>query len=120
MFVLGSVVFLSLIVSSDQTSNEIRSRENSWRNIHLDCSTNNPCGLYGYCRMKSGEIVCECKFWWGGARCDQQTESGKQVIALGCLLGVLIIIFYGLDWRVRIARKLRARKEKPKEPKIKK
>ncbi|CAF3548717.1 unnamed protein product [Rotaria sp. Silwood1] len=58
----------------------------------------NPCGRYGYCRDNSyGEWTCECKFWWNGTLCDEQTTSGKQVIALGCILAFLMAVFYGLQ-----------------------
>ncbi len=36
-----------------------------------DCSTDNPCGRYGYCEDNfEGEWTCECKFWWNGTVCD--------------------------------------------------
>ncbi len=84
--------------------------------IHTDCSTYNPCGKYGYCKDDSGgEWACECKFWWNGTLCDQQTNSGIQVITLGCLLGFLVIVFYGLT----IARCIHKRKSNPKDEKKK-
>ncbi|CAF3443085.1 unnamed protein product [Rotaria sp. Silwood1] len=47
--------------------------------------------------MKENTTSCECKFWWEGELCNQQSDSGKQVIILGCLTGTLIIIFYSLQ-----------------------
>ena len=44
-----------------------------------------------------------------------ETNSGIQVIVLGCLLGVLIVIFYGLQ----IIRSIRLKRRKPKEVKKK-
>ena len=59
-------------------------------------------------------MVCDCKFWWAGERCDQckrefarlerrtrvvfvsvGTSSGKQVIILSGLVALLIGGFYG-------------------------
>ena len=79
--------------------------------IDLDCSLNNPCGPHGYCRDKTGSIICECKFWWDGTLCDHQTNSGIQVIVLGCLLGALMILFYGLQ----IGNMIRRRRKQPKK-----
>ncbi|CAF5022509.1 unnamed protein product, partial [Rotaria sp. Silwood1] len=61
------------------------------------CPSENKCGRYGYCYMKGNTTSCECKFWWEGELCNQQSDSGKQVIILGCLTGTLIIIFYSLQ-----------------------
>ncbi|CAF4655132.1 unnamed protein product [Rotaria socialis] len=61
-----------------------------------NCSIHNPCGTNGYCVDNiDGEWSCRCKFWWNGTLCDEQTNSGKQVIALGCILGAFLIVFYG-------------------------
>ncbi|CAF3004156.1 unnamed protein product [Rotaria sp. Silwood2] len=85
-------------------------------NGQLNCSIYNPCGQYGYCRDNSdGEWTCECKFWWNGTLCNEQTSSGKQVIALGCILAFLMAIFYGLQ----IMQCIRNKRRKPKEDKKK-
>ncbi|CAF1009083.1 unnamed protein product [Adineta ricciae] len=76
-----------------------------------NCSLNNPCGPHGYSRDKTGSIICECKFWWDGTLCDHQTNSGIQVIVLGCLLGGLMILFYGL----KIGNMIRRRRKQPKK-----
>ncbi|CAM4901386.1 unnamed protein product [Rotaria socialis] len=68
----------------------------SFKNDCSDCSIHNPCGTNGYCVDNiDGEWSCRCKFWWNGTLCDEQTNSGKQVIALGCILGAFLIVFYG-------------------------
>ncbi|CAF4655284.1 unnamed protein product, partial [Rotaria sp. Silwood2] len=79
------------------------------------CPTENKCGRYGYCYMKETETLCECKFWWEGELCNQQSDSGKQVIILGCLTATLIIIFYSL----RIIRRIYKKCKEPKENKEK-
>ena len=45
--------------------------------FYSDCSTYNPCGRHGYCRLLEDEIVCDCRFWWGGPLCTEckATES---------------------------------------------
>jgi len=71
----------------------------------------NPCGPYGYCFDNSdGDWSCECKFWWNGTLCNQQTNSGIQVIVLGCLLAFLMALFYGLT----IFHCIRDKRRKPK------
>ncbi|CAF1353128.1 unnamed protein product [Rotaria sordida] len=85
-------------------------------NGQLNCSTYNPCGRYGYCRDNSdGEWTCKCKFWWNGTLCDEQTNSGKQVIALGCILGFLMAVFHGLQITLCIRNKRRKSKEDKKK-----
>ncbi|CAF1386593.1 unnamed protein product [Adineta steineri] len=85
--------------------------------LRLNCSEYNPCGRYGYCRDKTtGETKCLCKFWWNGTRCDEcekndpcksnshaffllylvVSNSGQQVIALGVLVFILLVFFYGM------------------------
>ncbi|CAF0783583.1 unnamed protein product [Adineta steineri] len=65
---------------------------------YIDCSTYDPCGRYGYCGDDvNGNWECQCKFWWTGTLCNKQSSSGIQVIVLGVLVGVLLIIFYGLS-----------------------
>ncbi|UJR17546.1 hypothetical protein I4U23_004442 [Adineta vaga] len=51
----------------------------------LNCSISNPCGRNGYCEKNhDGKFYCKCKFWWSGRICDELTNSGIQVIILGC------------------------------------
>ena len=65
---------------------------------NTDCSIHNPCGSRGYCRENgTDEVPCECKFWWNGTRCDELTEGGIQVIVLGCLLAILLVLYYALE-----------------------
>ncbi|CAF1500535.1 unnamed protein product [Rotaria sordida] len=91
------VTILSLTVVVDGLSN---------------CSKYNPCSQYGYCRTDSnGNMSCECKFWWAGTICDEQTTSGKQVIAFGCISAFVIALYYGLG----LVRYIRNRKNKSKE-----
>ncbi|CAF1339227.1 unnamed protein product [Adineta steineri] len=86
-------------------------------NGQSNCSTYNPCDRNGYCHdIDNGEWSCECKFWWSGTTCSELTNSGVQVIVLGCLLGLLVILFYGLQ----IFHKIRLKKKQPKEVKEKK
>jgi hypothetical protein len=47
--------------------------------------------------------------------CNEQTNGGKQVIALGCLLGFLVAIFYGFQ----SFQYIQNRKRQPKEIKKK-
>ncbi|CAF4519995.1 unnamed protein product, partial [Rotaria sp. Silwood2] len=67
-------------------------------NDQQNCSTYDPCGSNGYCIDNTdGQWSCQCKFWWNGTLCDQQTNSGKQVIALGlfpvsCFIIVICIV----------------------------
>ncbi|CAF2625495.1 unnamed protein product [Rotaria sp. Silwood2] len=83
--------------------------------LRIRCPTENKCGRYGYCYMNETETLCECKFWWEGELCNQQSDSGKQVIILGCLTATLIIIFYSL----RIIRRIYKKCKEPKENKEK-
>ncbi|CAM4819151.1 unnamed protein product [Rotaria magnacalcarata] len=76
-----------------------------------NCSVYNPCGRNGYCTYEDEEPICECKFWWIGTFCNELTNSGKQVIILGSLLGVLIITFHSLN----IFHLYRQRKRQPKK-----
>ncbi|CAF1132269.1 unnamed protein product [Adineta ricciae] len=63
----------------------------------INCSIPDACGTFGYCEEYfNGTMACECKFWWTGARCDELSGSGKQVIALGAITGLLVIVFYSL------------------------
>ncbi|CAF0928868.1 unnamed protein product [Rotaria sordida] len=78
-----------------------------------NCSSDNKCGRYGYCYMVKDEMLCECKFWWEGELCNQQSNSGKQVIILGCLTGTLVFIFF-------ILKIIRTIHKKRKEPKVNK
>ncbi|CAF1252893.1 unnamed protein product [Adineta ricciae] len=82
-------------------------------NPELNCSTSNPCGRNGYCeKNERGDYYCSCKFWWSGASCDELTNSGVQVIILGCLLGVLMSVYYGLIIFRRRNRREQQKKEK--------
>ncbi|CAF2333515.1 unnamed protein product [Rotaria sp. Silwood2] len=77
-----------------------------------NCSTYNPCGQYGYCQDNiDGNWECECKFWWIGTFCNQQSSSGIQVIILGILSGILIILFHGLSMYISIRKKKQQRQE---------
>ncbi|CAF0739179.1 unnamed protein product [Rotaria sordida] len=71
-----------------------------------DCSTYNPCGQYGYCQDHiDGNWECQCKFWWIGTFCNQQSSSGIQVITLSIISGILIIVFHGLSIYFSIRKK---------------
>jgi len=84
-----------------------------------NCSTYDPCGRYGYCRnTEYGNWTCECKFWWNGTLCDEQTNSGIQVIVLGCLVALLMALFYGLTIARVIRNKKKASKTTVKHPKL--
>ncbi|UJR33960.1 hypothetical protein I4U23_021376 [Adineta vaga] len=81
-----------------------------------NCSTYNPCGMYGYCTDDvNGYAECTCKFWWIGTYCTEQSSSGIQVITLGIVVAILIVIFYGLTIGCTIRRRRQQpKKEKPK------
>ncbi|CAF1556628.1 unnamed protein product [Rotaria magnacalcarata] len=80
------------------------------------CSIHNPCGTNGYCVDNiDDEWSCRCKFWWNGTLCDEQTNSGKQVIALGCILGAFLIVFYGLNIFYYISHKTNKPKQDTKK-----
>ncbi|CAF2491921.1 unnamed protein product [Rotaria sp. Silwood2] len=78
------------------------------------CLSENKCGEYGYCHLVQGEISCECKFWWEGEFCDQQSNSGKQVIILACLTAIIMVIFYSLQI-IRNLYKIRKKRKENKE-----
>ncbi|UJR14322.1 hypothetical protein I4U23_001318 [Adineta vaga] len=46
--------------------------------------------------MNDGEQICICKFWWNGTTCNEFTNGGKQVIALGAMVAILLAFFYGI------------------------
>ncbi|CAF3682348.1 unnamed protein product [Adineta steineri] len=82
-------------------------------NQKLNCSTSNPCGRNGYCeKNEHGEYYCSCIFWWSGQICNELTNSGIQVIILGCLLGLLIGVYYGLIIYRMTTRKTQQKKDK--------
>ncbi len=94
----------------------------------------NKCGSNGYCYDQDNGTLCECKFWWEGELCNQRmfcfsnfkinqnnpksiflvSNSGKQVIGLGCMAATLVILFYGLQ----IGRKIYIKCKKTKEKEI--
>jgi hypothetical protein len=94
----------------------------------------NKCGSNGYCYDQDNGTLCECKFWWEGDLCNQrmsffsnfkinqnnaksiflESNSGKQVIGLGCMAATLVILFYGLQ----IGRKIYIKCKKTKEKEI--
>ncbi|CAF3706454.1 unnamed protein product [Rotaria socialis] len=76
--------------------------------LRNNCSIYDPCSSYGYCYDDDeGQWACECKFWWEGALCDQQSSSGTQVIALGVILGFMMIVIFG----IRLNRYLKKRRK---------
>ncbi|CAF0776749.1 unnamed protein product [Rotaria sp. Silwood1] len=83
-----------------------------------DCSTYDPCGPYGYCQDNiDGNWECQCKFWWIGTFCNQQSSSGIQVITLGILSGILIIVFHGLSTYFSTHKKKQHRQEETEKVK---
>ena len=87
--------------------------------MYYNCSTDNPCGSHGYCRDTiDGNWICDCKFWWDGTFCEQMTASGRQVIVLGCLVGLIIVFYYGLEITRYLKRKRTTRVINIENPKL--
>ena len=104
------VLFSLFLVDAEQLNSEFWTRR--ILRIDLDCSVEDPCKNGGDCREnEQGQWMCQCKFWWNGTRCDQMTNSGKQVIFLACLFGCLLILSIGLT----IIRAIQKKRNQPKE-----
>ncbi|CAF1239994.1 unnamed protein product [Adineta ricciae] len=99
--VVNTIVFFSLI---------------STINAQANCTIHNPCGSGGYCSESGENYTCQCKYWLEGQFCDRQSNSGKEMIVLGSLTGLLIVVYYGL----RIGRKIYLKRKAPKQEKVKK